>query len=477
MQRNKVLEAVWSALDVLLPERNGVRLGVAVSGGPDSVALLSSLAELGPKRGLSLTVLHLNHGLRDEADREQRFVEEMAARWRLPCVVKRVARPASDSGIEAWARTQRYAFFRDAVRQERLARVALGHNQDDQAETVLLRLLRGSGRRGLAGMPAGRDGWIIRPLLGCPRRDVLTFLSSRSLDYMTDPSNHDLRYARNKIRHVLLPFLEAEFTPRIRRRLAGLADRLREEEDWLEALAEASLARVRDESGALSLGRLAGEPPALCTRILRQWLEKETSRRELGARLLNAVRALTDDHGSGPIDLGRRLTVRRQGDRLLCERVTCKPVARAFAYPLRPGSSCRLDHLGWRIVMSRALGWDSLTAGLPAGQWSATFDCDECRSPLVRSPWPGARVVPLGVAGHKKIHDVFIDSKVPRALRAGFPLIVVNERVAWVPGCVRGQPARITPTTRRVYRIEVKPIAGETQTMLGWKGFGERGQV
>src|SRR5262249_42653659 len=208
------------------------------------------------------TVLHVNHALRREAEQEQRLVESLCRGWQISCIVETLSPPKVRSGIENWARAERYRFFQAARERYGLNAVALAHTQDDQAETVLFRLLRGGARRGLFGTPPARDGWIIRPLLGCTRSEVMDYVTSQHLPYATDASNADLRYTRNKIRHVLLPFLEREFSPRVRRRLAALAEILREEEQWLESLAAAARARVQDCASVISLGRVGAQTAA-----------------------------------------------------------------------------------------------------------------------------------------------------------------------------------------------------------------------
>src|SRR5438093_3721282 len=160
---------VGTALDRLLPVRH---LGVAVSGGPDSIALLSALVTLAPERGLRLTILHVNHALRSEADQEQRLVETLCQRWQVPCVIETLTPPRSGSGIEAWARAERYRFFRAALDRYGLDAVALAHTLDDQAETVLFRLLRRSARRALARIPTTPSGGLVAPLLCHTRQSV-----------------------------------------------------------------------------------------------------------------------------------------------------------------------------------------------------------------------------------------------------------------------------------------------------------------
>lgn len=461
MHTNGLPEKVDAALKRLLPVRH---LGVAVSGGPDSVALLGVLTTLAPKYGLRLTGLHVNHALRPEAEQEQRLVEALCQRWQIPCIVAVLTPPPSRNGLEAWARAERYRFFRGAVQQYHLDAVALAHTLDDQAETVLFRLLRGSARRGLAGIPATREGWLIRPLLGCTRQEVMAYVTAQHLPYAIDASNADLRYARNKIRHLLLPFLEREFSPHLRRRLATLAETFRVEEEWLEALAAEARARVQEGPLTISLARLAAEPLALRSRVLRQWLEQTGQVQELGFQHLQRLRTLSDGSTRRIVQLPGDLQVRREAGRLFLERKSVSPIALpSYCYPLIPGQELQVPETGWRVTLTGPNSWEGPShLARSDNPWQAVFDATALSEPiLVRNSQPGDRICPLGMKGRKKVHDVFIDAKVPPAQRRLVPLIVIGTEVAWVPGCVRGDLAKVTSATRQVYRIEVNPLPGK----------------
>jgi tRNA(Ile)-lysidine synthase len=451
---------VGAALDQLVPACPGARVGVAVSGGPDSVALLSALVALAPGRGLGLVALHVNHALRPEADQEQHLVETLCRRWQVPCIVETLPPRRARGGTEAWARAERYRFFQAARDRHGLAYVALAHTMDDQAETVLFRLLRGSARRGLAGIPPTRDGWLVRPLLGCTRREVLEYLAACRLPFATDASNADLRYSRNKIRHLLLPFLQKEFSLQVNRHLATLAVTLRAEEDWLEVLATGARERVQESPLTLSLVRLAAEPAALRPRILRQWLEQAGQAHDLTFCHLASVQALSEGRTRGRVEVPGDLQVRREGGRLLCEKKSAQSVVAPYSYILTPGQEIRIPQANWRVAMTTPLCWrGSPRQARSADPWTAVFDASALSDTVVvRSFRPGDRVCPLGMKGHKKVHDVFIDAKIPPNLRRGLPLIVTGGEVVWVPGCVRGEAAKVTPATRRVYRIEVNPL-------------------
>ncbi|MCS6927164.1 MAG: tRNA lysidine(34) synthetase TilS [Candidatus Binatia bacterium] len=454
------MRKVSVALSRLLPEPQGKRLGVAVSGGPDSVALCDALVQLAPARGIQLTVLHVNHRLRPQADAEQQLVEQLCRRWQLPCLVEVLSPPERHSGIEAWARQERYRFFQRVRDDHGLDAVAVAHTLDDQAETVLFRLLRGAARRGLAGMPATRGGWLIRPLLDCSRQEVMAYLGTRQLPYTVDPSNADLRYTRNKIRHLLLPFLAREFTPRICSHLANLAKVMRDEEDWLEAQARAAYMRVVAPSQVLSLVCLQAEPAALRMRILRHWLEQNGQTGELGFVHLEAVARLSAPGGRGQVTLPRGVSVQRVGNTLRIAPPARIETLSPYCCVLTPGQEVVLPQAGWRVMVSPLQPWnDPPHSARSADRWQAIFD-GACLGQgfFVRPMQPGDRIRPLGMQGHRKVHDVFIDAKIPRHHRQAFPLILIGQEIAWVPGCVRGETARITAATRCICRVTVNPL-------------------
>lgn len=486
------------------PEAEPVRVGVAVSGGPDSVALLSVLVSLRSTHGLQLSVLHVNHGLRPEADQEQAGVEQLCQRWGLACVSKKLEAPPSGRGIEAWARTERYRFFQTVMEQSGLSYVALAHTMDDQAETVLFRLLRGSARRGLAGIPPirkigemgeigkigtgqanriGPNRWLIRPLLECSKEEVLAYLATQQLSFVIDPSNSDVRYTRNRIRHRLVPLLEEEFCAQVRPHLAQLAATLREEEDWLEEMAAIARARVQDVQDAqnvknatsrLNVRQLAAEPAALRSRIIRQWIEQAGQSQQIGFVHLEQVRALAEGriHGmSGVIELPGSFQVRTEHEYLILERKQVRHAAEPYAHVLTCGQQLSLPQLGWRCVLSLPQDWEGPPQKAQVSNpWMTFFDVAAlspglsfglAQSIIVRSVRPGDRISPLGMGGQKKIHDVFIDAKLPRSVRQVFPLIVLDSNsreIAWVPGHVRGKQALVTGTTCKVCQLEVSPL-------------------
>lgn len=448
------------------------RVLVAVSGGPDSVCLLTVLAELreaGRIPGLQLHIAHINYGLRgSESEGDEAFVRELAARFRIPVTCEHAA-PGLHSGgsFQQQARDIRYAFFERVRREEGLTSVATGHTADDQAETVLMWLLRGSGTGGLAGIPVMRvgaggarvpvapsnaagdgpspalEGGVIRPLLDVCRHDVLEYLGSRDMTYRVDASNASAVYRRNRIRHELLPLLRS-FNPRIVEGLARSADILAAEGAILDKLEEAewqaTLIAMSPHRVVLDCPSLMGQPLGLGRRLVRRALAmvRETS---TGLTFLH-VRQVLDcvlrgRNGSG-LDLPGGLHVRRVDDHLVVERGSSDRsvpslLEGAEEVPLSIPGEVRFAEGRRRLVAVP----NPPDGGLrEADRWRVVVDSDRLGGPLTVRSWkPGDWLCPRGMNGHrKKLQDMFVDEKIPRVLRNRVPVVVSPAGIVWVAG-------------------------------------------
>ena len=263
------------------------RLIVAVSGGADSVALLHLLARLRTAWRLTLHVAHLDHGLRPDASRDAAFVQSLADRSQLPVTMERrdVAAECRRAGwsLEDGARRIRYQFLAEVARHQSASCVALAHTADDQAETVLMRLVRGTGLLGLGAMPSKRplgDGWIVRPLLEVWRKDILAYVQDAELTYCEDPSNQDRRFVRNRIRHELLPLLARHYNPNIKGALTQLAEQSR----W-------DYAYLQDAAGRQWRRTARVHPPAqIAMRIEVFWHQPKAIQRQLVRRAIQQLR-------------------------------------------------------------------------------------------------------------------------------------------------------------------------------------------
>jgi len=295
---NRVELAFRRAARSLLPR--GTSVLVAVSGGGDSVALLHLMAGYAVGQSLRITVAHLDHGLRRGSADDRRFVKALAGRLDLPCVSDRRSVPKlrlkGESPEEA-ARRVRWEFLLRAARSVGATSVATGHTLDDQAETVLFRLVRGAGPTALAGMAAAGPGPIVRPLLGVERSELRAYLQRRGVRFLDDPTNEEVRFDRNRVRRLVLPFLHETLNPRAARHLVQAAERLREDAACLDMLARQAfgrVARMRPRAPlSLSAAFLSRTPRPLARRVARIALERAgADPRRITSRHLEALLAL-----------------------------------------------------------------------------------------------------------------------------------------------------------------------------------------
>jgi tRNA(Ile)-lysidine synthase len=429
----------------LLRKRDSVL--VAVSGGADSVALLAALVEIRAP-GWRIGVCHVNHGLRGAAsDRDQRFVERLAAR--LGCEVHVVsAKIVGRRNLEERARERRYAALARVATRRGFRRIATGHTLDDQAETVLHRMLRGTGTAGLAAIARDRGDGVIRPLLDVSRSEIVDFLRRRGLRHRVDRSNATIRFTRNRLRHRVLPLLEREVNPAAKRALARLADLAREDERWIDR-AVARRARGTSRDGTLGLAALRTAPTALRRRLLRRWLgEARGSLRGIGLDHVDRLDALTSGSGDGRSLSLPGGTVARRRNRLSWN--VASRTRRPYVRDLALGQSVQAGD--WHIEARL-----SAEPVVPS-RWRAVFDAARLDGRLrVRSAKTGDRIRPLGLGGSKKLQDVFVDAKVPRTERLGWPVVEEGTgAILWVPGLSRSDAAPMAGGSERFLVVEAR---------------------
>jgi tRNA(Ile)-lysidine synthase len=374
---------------------------VLLSGGRDSVCLLDLAVRLaGP-----VTALHVNYGLRAEAGADEAFCADLCERLGVPLHVHHAGAPAGN--VQAWARDVRYA---EAARHAGL--IATGHTATDQVETVLYRLAASPGRRALLGMPA-RDGRIIRPLLGCTREETAAYCTERGLAWREDATNDSPAYARNRVRHQLLPVLRS-LHPAAEQNILRTLEILRDEAAVLDDLVPADP----------DLDALAALPPALARLAVT-----EMAGAPVGSRLPEIL-ALSR-HGTQTLDLGGGLRAVTEYGRLRFDRG-----------PAEPPAAKVLDVPG-----SVTYGTGRLTCEATA---DGAFDADALGPRLDVRPWrAGDRMRPLGLGGTRTLQDLFTDRKVPRERRTQVPVVVSGDEIAWVPGVATGERFAATAETAR----------------------------
>jgi tRNA(Ile)-lysidine synthase len=432
---------------------------VAVSGGPDSVGLLLLFVQLRRESPFRLAVAHLHHGLRGrESDEDEEFVVSLAQRLQVPCHTGRLApEPLREApeGVEAAARQARYTFLRETAQRLGACRVALGHTRDDQAETFLMRLLRGSGSRGLGSIYPSRDHLFIRPLLQISREALISHLRSAGQAWREDSSNRNLQQTRNRIRHRLLPLLKDEFNARTVEVLARTADLLRDEDDYLEAATRnlaARLIRKEAQGVALAIPALRVLPVALRRRLLRKYLDALSAPPSL-PQDFETTAALEDlvmegRHGK-TVTIGPGLEIRI----LYSDLVGSHPAPDALSRKLVPLPVP--GEVAWPMLhvrlKARPLAPPPADPRESSGKVQALLDADALPGPLaVRARLEGDHFRPLGSPGESKLKSYFIDRKVPRPLRDRIPLVVSGDRIAWVVGYQIEDRFKVTPLTRRV---------------------------
>jgi len=456
--------------DMLTP---GERLIAAVSGGSDSVALLKVLTLLAPEYRLSLVVAHLNHGLRgDEADREEDFVRRLSRSMGLPFVCSKVdvaGLRERGKSLEEACREQRYAFLKRVAGECGAARIALGHHLRDQAETVLMNLLRGGGPGGLRGMPPVREGIIVRPLLEVTREEILVFLQEKGLAFMNDSSNDQDCYYRNRIRRHLLPFLRENFNPRIEESLFRTAEILSQEDDYLEEEVNRWLDRQGVTCGngepQLLISELMMLHEALRRRVLKSLMVRTCGAgKAIGFKHVQAALALAAGvEGSAKLDLPGGVELQREYGLLIFspqsgQQVSCGEGPRRtldYCYPVSVPGRVEVKEAGLAIEFRLA---DRPPASRPVERPGriAYLDYDTICPPLViRNTKPGDRIQQPGMAGRKKIQALFIDEKVPRARRLFWPLLTDQQSVIWAAGLRISARAVITENTRQVLQAEI----------------------
>lgn len=417
---------------------------IAFSGGPDSTALLWGMTRLAAERGLRLAAAHLDHAMDAGSGARADAAARIAGRLGVPFVRERADVRAGFPGEspEAAGRRARYAFL-ERTRQALGARwIATAHHRDDQTETVLLRLLFGSGVEGLAGIRP-IHGTVVRPLLTLPRAALLAAVGAAGLDPVDDPTNRSLSVPRNRVRHRLLPVLE-EDEPEMSERLARLGDRARSATRAIDRALSGRLAVVPAERG-IAVERAAVEAlPAGLLPSAFSWLHRQAgapypaggaARSELLRQLRGSGRAACDCGGGWRWETADGLLILRRPE-------PARETVPDFTYTLEVPGSVEIPEIAVRVRVSRRAAEPWMLQGSPyrAGLALPLMEGDLV---TIRNRRPGDRIHPLGASGSRRLKEVLIDRRVPRHVRERLPLLCVGERIAWAPGVTIDQRFRL----------------------------------
>lgn len=466
--------------------RPAARLVAAVSGGSDSMALVHILHRLHLAGDLRLIgLVHFNHQLRASAVADERFVRTAAKTLACPVYVEsddvRARATREKRSLEDAARVARYECFDRARAHFAADAIAVGHTRDDQAETFLLRLLRGAGPRGLAGMYP-RNGHIVRPLLDCLRQDLRSWLGERKTAFVDDETNRDVSIPRNRVRAELIPLLVSRFNPAIVDVLAGEADLAREAWQAIEPSAneiEARIVKPTTNGRVIDVNALIGVPAALRRVVLWRAMSRTAGGRSVGFEHVAAAMRVFDPDGPPSLDApGQRLerigasvvlTGRPPGVRGRVNRGAASRPARLpssvnlFWYPLSIPGEVQLVEAGCVVsAETEAPPSRRADAGALTGRGNvAIVRGDLCNGRLaVRSRRPGDRFHPPGLAGRKKLQDYFVDRKVRRGDRDRVPVVVDEaDRIVWVAGHGIDEAFQVTDPGQAVLTLRLRPTS------------------
>jgi tRNA(Ile)-lysidine synthase len=445
----------------------GQRVLVAFSGGADSTALLHLFVRIREHWSLQVSAAHLNHALRGEqSDADEMHCRQVCAQWQVPLFARKVevGQEAKQRrmSIEAAAREVRYAFLQEVADAIAADVIALGHTRDDQVETVLLNLARGAGTAGLAGMPVRRERFI-RPLLPFSRQQVREYCEQHHLPFVEDVSNRDLRFNRNRIRHRVLPELRY-VNPEADEAIERLSQILQDEEQWWQGFVqqmEPDFTKLRTGSEwHVSLSWLTGQPAALQRRVIRHVVQSlSPDGRELEFKQVERLReAVLARRRTGVTLHGGRLHAAVRQDVL---RVWLKPEAASEAYEI----TVRLP--GETPLPLAGVTLFAQYAALPEApqwrrdNWEVWCDAAQVRGQLVARNWRrGDKMRPLGMSGHRKVSDIFIDRKLPPAVRRRIPVVCDEEGIIWIVGVCLAHRVRCSPDTKQTVHLWVQPRGG-----------------
>ncbi len=445
----------------------GDTVAVAVSGGLDSTVLLHALYALRAELGIELAVCHLNHALRGEESKgDYAFVEALAQKLGLPFEGRelKVGELASSS-TQAAARDARYAFFDAASGSLSASKVALAHTLDDHAETVLMRFVKGSGPGGLKGIAPVR-GKFVRPLIGVTKAEVAAYAESNSIEYVEDSSNKSDKYLRNKLRGDLLPHIIKGYNPNMVETLARTAiisarddEYLRGEADssYADALTLAGMDGAADGSLSFDRVKLLKLHPAVSTRVfLKGAGVLGRGALQYASHVNRFIELVKSSRPNIAVTLPGGLTLLREYDSVtLSTEEPCLPVVFDMALDV-PGTT-GVDEAG--VVVSATLMASPPDAGaLAEDPMTAFFDYDAMGASVgIRSIAAGDKMVPMGMRGHKKLKDIFIDLKIPAQTRARTPLLYAGGSIIWAVGLVQSESFKVGGSTSRVLKIECRP--------------------
>jgi tRNA(Ile)-lysidine synthase len=434
--------------------KKGDRVLVALSGGPDSMALLYLLNALKDRFEIEIAAAHLDHAIRKVSAREREFCRQTCQTLKIQFYSKRVNIPSlarrRGLSLEEAGRETRYAYFESLAEKYGYTKIATGHTFDDTIETVLLNIARGCGLDGLVGIPRIR-GRIIRPLLDLEKKELLKWLVARKIKYVRDRSNRSLIYARNRIRLRMLPELE-KINPAARRNIARLSEIVSEELEYLSSRTVSAYMDALVESGkgkiALDLGKLVGYDKSLKKKVLNEAfknLSGDTG--NLSSRVISRALSIAEGESGKKAPLGRGFMIEKSQGRIAILKELSRPGRAKLRIPGRTEIPLHRGYIEARIIEKNEI------ENYDRNNLNVFLDLGEMKNIAVRFWRKGDKIKPLGMNGHRRLSDIFIDSKIPEYERGRIPLVFSGGELAWIVGIMISDDFKVADNTKKVLNL------------------------
>lgn len=438
---------------------------VAFSGGPDSLCLLDILLRLAPSYNLTIYAAHLNHMIRGyDAQMDAMFCYDFCEKNGVKFFLKVIDVPklAKQTGMsmENCARQQRYSLFYDIKNELGINKIAVAHNLDDQAETVLLKLFRGSGLQGLSGMDYIRDGVIIRPLLDVYKQEIVDYCKKNFLTPRLDYTNKQAEYTRNKVRLNLIPEIEKNFTSNIKQILSRTANNIRQDYEFIDEQAQKKYEDIRTQKKqdlvSLNINLLSNENPAIRNRVIRCAINDVLGNlTDISSVHISDISDLIEKKSGKMLNLPQNLKVYTFSERLIFTTREINNEQITYRYKIEPEGYTFIDEIKMGVRTSIMDKKDSLN--LPTSQFAKVFDYDKIKGDIIlRNREAGDKYKPIGLKGTKKVKDILIEKKVLPQDKYKYPVLCDENGIMWLYDYRIDENYKIDENTKKVIRIQFK---------------------
>ncbi|MCT4688071.1 tRNA lysidine(34) synthetase TilS [Vallitalea sp.] len=435
----------------------GDNIIIGVSGGADSICLLHMLCSLKSKLDIDLHVVHVQHGIRGkDADEDAKFVEKFCDERGIVCHVyyfnvKKLAKEKKMSE-EEMGRKVRYQVFSDASKELGGTKIALAHHINDNAETVIMNLLRGTGIKGIGGIRPKRDN-IIRPLIECTREEIEKYCVDNNIEYRDDYTNQMEIYTRNKIRHTVIPYIENNFNQNFIANLVNTANLVRSEDDYIDKIVlreKEKIVKIKNKEYSIDTNKFLQLDTVIKRRLIRNIIGEISSLKDIEYKHINEIIQLADKQVSKRINLPKGLIAKKTYDSIIITNLGENKI-NDFEYQAENLSRIYIKelnkHLDFRIIEEKKYN-------IPKNLYTKWFDYDKIKDNLkVRSRKSGDLIAIKGINGTKKLKKYFIDCKIPKEQRDAIPLLTDGNNIIWVIGYRISEVYKVTASTKKILEV------------------------